>query len=168
MVTIKKPSKKDFKSLENIYNLAFAPFTAIQSKNENKALKQDRVTASSLEESSKSRIILCAENEQGVILGFILFRRKNKNVVWIHSLFVSPEYQRQGIGMQLLKSCEKFARKTKCKLVALETHAKAMWAINFYLNNGFVLANKQIREYPYNLILDKPPVRNRPIFAKIL
>jgi len=143
-------------------------FWNIYSEEEKEAFVDSKTeTVESLLETSQSRTIISAK-EGDRVLGYGVFRKKNDTVVWISSLYVDPESQGKGIGSSLLKEIEMFAKEYDCKVVALETHRDASWAINFYLKHGYEIVNDAIDTFPFNQILEKPPVPNRPLIAKVI
>ncbi len=169
MTSILTPNENEYKDLADIYNRAHEPFLSIYSEEEREAFSGSLIeTEDSIRKMAESRIIICAKDDQDQILGYVAFRKKNNITVWIGSLYVDPDHQRAGAGRVLLDAVEDFAKKENCKIIALETHQKAEWAINFYIKNGFEIVNDKINEFSYNQILDKSPVQNRPILAKIL
>ena len=50
---------------------------------------------------------------------------------------VDPDYQKQGIGNQLLEYIEEFCRKKGIKELALDTSDKAQHLIDYYLKRGY-------------------------------
>ena len=163
-----EPNLGDFKRIAEIHNEANKPFRLVYSSEEKEAFGEEIETEETIEEIFKTRKLLVAENEENFILGYVIFRKKNDEVVWISSLFVDPKFQRQAIGEKLLKSVEEYAVKNNCKLVTLETHRKANWAIDFYKKQNYEIVNDKVNEYPYNKILDKAPVENRPLLATLI
>ncbi len=162
------PHKEDYTEMAILHNESHKKFLDIYSEEELEAYKEGITeTSESLEETALTRKII-AVKENGKILGYSVFRKKNEETVWISSLYVDPITQGKGVGTKLLSEIELFAKGNKCKVVALETHKDAIWAINFYEKNGYQIVNKVINEYPFNHILDNPPVPNRPLLAKIV
>lgn len=166
---IAAPGKNDFQAMAEIYNRATQQFWAIYSEEEKILFADMRsVTADELQEESSERPVLCLKETDGAVSAYASFRQKNDQVVWISSLYVHPGHQQQGKGSALLQAIEDFARQNDAKLVALETHLNADWAISFYLKNDYTLVNNFTDQYPYHFILDKPPAPNRPLLAKII
>lgn len=114
----------------------------------------------------EGRETYCVKDDN--IIGYISFRKKNDHVVWISELYVDPDSQGKGAGRILIDFVISFAKDNNCEVVALETHVKADWAINFYKNLDFEIVNEKMDIKPFSYILDKPPVKGRPIFAKIV
>ncbi len=64
--------------------------------------------------------IFCAL-DNNKIMGFILFSDTNRNFdlfegpgIYIHDVFVYPEYRRQGVGRQLMKKIREVAQERNC------------------------------------------------------
>lgn len=160
------PHREDYEEMSSLYNESHKKFLDIYSEEELEASKEDTPeTPESLEETALTKKII-AVKENGKILGYSVFRKKNEETVWISSLYVDSNTQGKGVGTKLLIEIESFAKENKCKVIALETHRDAIWAINFYKKNGYQIVNEIINEYPFNHILDKPPIPNRPLLAK--
>lgn len=165
---IAKPSPQDFQRLAEIHNEAIKPFHEVYSIEEIVAFGDEIETAETIGLTTQTKEVLIAKNSNNVVEGYVAFRKKNVDVTWISSLYIDPQFQRQGIGEKLLSEVEKSAKESECKLVALETHKSADWAISFYKKRGYEIVNEKIDEYPYSMILDKPPVANRPLLAKVV
>lgn len=162
------PKKEDYARIAEIYNQAHKPFETIYSEEEKIAFAEDNIeTVASIEETAGTKNIICIQVENKIV-GYAVFRKKNEETVWISSLYIDPEKQGSGYGTKLLETVEKFAEENNCKVVALETHRDAVWALNFYKKNGYEIVNEKMAEFPFNKILDKPPVPNRPILAKVI
>ncbi len=168
MQTIKNPTKDQYRLMADLYNRAHKPFLNIYSEEEKEVFKDSFIeTIDSLQEAALTRNIVCII-ESDIVLGYAFFRKKNEEVVWISSLYVDPDFQKKKIGSFILRHIEGFGLENDCHVVALETHAKASWAINFYLKNGYELVNDKINDYPFDRILEKLPVKGRPLLAKII
>lgn len=156
----------DYSRIAEIYNKAHKIFFKIYSEEEKQILGivEDE---NSISDESKTRDIFVLE-ENNKILGYISLRKKNVEVVWISSLYIDPEFQNKGYGARLLSFAEEYTKKQSCVILVLETHALAYWAINFYEKNGFRDIKEKIHELPYSKILEKPPIENRPLLAKII
>ncbi len=162
------PKKEDYVRMAEIYNKAHKIFNGIYSEEEKIAFAENFTeTSESIRESIQNRNVVCLKNDNQ-IFGYAIFRKKNNETVWLSSLYVDPDQQGNGYGTILLKNVEQFTKENNCVVVALETHRDAVWAINFYKKNGYEIVNEKITEFPFNKILDKPPVPNRPILAKLI
>lgn len=56
------------------------------------------------------------------------------------NIAVLPEYQRQGIGSQLVQKLVDFATESGCQVAELEVNTANVKAVGLYLKNGFVVA----------------------------
>ena len=141
---------------------------AIETKEESRALNTGRETAKDIEETTKTREVLCVKRGS-VILAFAAFRLKNYKTVWISSLFVRLDNQREGIGKFLLDAIEKFAKENSAKVVVLEVRKKAKWAINFYKKYGYrILSERNLKKNPFDQAIDKKPSLFRYILGKVI
>ena len=73
------------------------------------------------------------------VAGAILCREKvwwNNSELYIEEMFVAPEFQRQGHGVQLLKTVEEYVREKKLAGITLST-IRHSFALDFYKKNGF-------------------------------
>ncbi|NFO05015.1 N-acetyltransferase [Clostridium botulinum] len=76
-------------------------------------------------------------DENNVIKGFIGIVEEN----YIAGLFVKKEYQRDGIGQQLIEYC-----KSKYLSLKLDVFIKNKNAVNFYYKNNFKVLDEHINE----------------------
>ena len=74
-------------------------------------------------------------DERGKIIGVMGFQPV-RDVTLIRHAYVLPDYQRQGVGIELLNHLKQL---TKTKWLLVGTWAAASWAIDFYLKQGFAL-----------------------------
>lgn len=75
----------------------------------------------------------------GVIKGAILCHEKiwwNNNEIFIDEMFISPEFQRQGYGTELLNAVENYIKEHNLAGFTLSTNRFAP-AQHFYRKNGF-------------------------------
>ncbi|AKA67835.1 N-acetyltransferase [Clostridium scatologenes] len=75
--------------------------------------------------------------ENNVIKGFIGITEGN----YIAGLFVKKEYQREGIGRNLIDYC-----KCKYPFLKLDVFMKNKNAVNFYYKNGFKVLDEHLNE----------------------
>ncbi len=166
---IKKATAEDCKYIAEVFNNAHMPFETVLSEEEVEVMGGDlHKTEEDCIFMMEGREVYCVRNGEEKIVAYVSFRKKNNETVWISELYVDPEYQGKGVGKMVIDFVSEFGRTNKCLTVALETHQKADWAIGFYLKLGFEIVNEKINEIPFCYILDKPPVPNRPILAKII
>jgi ribosomal protein S18 acetylase RimI-like enzyme len=168
-VKVVVPTQEDYLQIAGLHNKASLPFDAIYSADEKLAFAETSTeTYESIKETAQTRELLCVKDKDNKVLGYVSFRKKNEQTVWISSLYIDPAKQKEGIGSLLLREVEKYALRSFCPIVALETHKDAYWALNFYQKNGYKLINDVLSQYPFNAVLDKEPVKGRPLLAKLV
>jgi len=72
-------------------------------------------------------------------IGYVVWRKKS-HISHLHSFLVSAEYQRLGIGTELLRMYEKGATKinSDCRLLTLHTYGETGYNHKFYFNKGYI------------------------------
>jgi aminoglycoside 6'-N-acetyltransferase I len=78
--------------------------------------------------------------EEGRIIGALFAHEKvwwNNSEVFIEEMFINPEYQRKGLGTELLSEVEKYVRMNNLAGITLSTNKYAP-AHTFYVKNEFV------------------------------
>lgn len=165
---ITTPTRKDYKEIVYLVNEADRVFFDIYTKSEASEVGVSNLTEENLLSGEKTKRYFILKNA-GVIVAFASFRLKNEQTLWISSLYVRVDSQGKGFGSKLLKEIENFAAKNKVKVVVLETEKKAKWAVEFYLKNGYKKITKNgLHKFPFNKVLEKPPVSNRYILGKVV
>lgn len=73
--------------------------------------------------------------EDGEMIGFVAGDpRPSQGAIWVATIGVDPDYQRRGIGAELLRACEKRAKLPRVKLtVRISNDA----AISLYKKEGY-------------------------------
>ena len=88
--------------------------------------------------------------EEEIIKGFLGITEGN----YIAGLFVAPEYQRQGIGTELIRFC-----KERYAVLELEVYAKNERALAFYRQQEFIIVsgkdNEETGEPEYKMVWRK-------------
>lgn len=159
-------SVADCASVAEVFNKAHKPFEKVWSEEEWTVFGGDTIkTREDCIFMLEGRKTYCAKDESNQLTGYISFRKKNEKVVWISELYVDPDFQGRGVGKMLIDFTIGFAKDNGCVLIALETHALADWAINFYKKLGFEIVNEKMNTVPYSFILEKATVVGRPVFA---
>lgn len=101
--------------------------------------------ASCADDTSRWRELLAcshyivAENEQAGILGFSSLNDEG----YLHSLFVHPDFQRQGVASALYSEIERFARERTIRKITAEVSRTAK---AFFERKGFQVDKKQKRK----------------------
>ena len=78
--------------------------------------------------------VLAAFNEEGILVGVLRDVGDGASILFIQDILVTPEYQHQGIGTELLQqTLEKYKNVYQIQL----TTDNSMKTISFYESNGF-------------------------------
>lgn len=78
--------------------------------------------------------VLAAFNEEGILVGVLRAVGDGASILFIQDILVTPEYQHQGIGTELLQqTLEKYKNVYQIQL----TTDNLMKTISFYESNGF-------------------------------
>lgn len=82
----------------------------------------------------------CAKDEKGVIIGLVT-ARKVKHTLHIGRLYIHPNYQRKGIGSQLMSAA--IAYFSDIKTLQLECEKQNEKALSFYQKQGFNIVKEK-------------------------
>lgn len=86
-----------------------------------------------------SLFILTAREEEGKLIGFLRAVGDGYSIVYIQDIIVLPEYQRQGIGTQLLRQTLEHFKEVYQMILTTDSELKT---IAFYESNGFTALSK--------------------------
>ena len=86
-----------------------------------------------------SLFILTARDEEGKLIGFLRAVGDGYSILYIQDIIVLPEYQRQGIGTQLLRQTLKYFNEVYQIILTTDSELKT---IAFYEDNGFTALSK--------------------------
>jgi ribosomal-protein-alanine N-acetyltransferase len=92
------------------------------------------------------KIIRLTELEQKQFIGFFLARAVYDNLE-ILKIGVWPEFQRLGIGTQLIEACYSEGIQRGCSRCFLEVRKSNQTAIQFYNSHNFRIAGKRLNYY---------------------
>lgn len=82
------------------------------------------------------------------LAGWIICEQRTwNNSFYIENILVNEKYRRQGIGIKLIKSAIKEARKLNSRVIELETQNTNYPAIQFYRRMGFNITGLNTRFY---------------------
>ena len=84
------------------------------------------------------------------IVGFAIFEKWEGQSYYLAEMAVLPEYQRQGIGKQLVFSI--FDKDQAAEKILLVTEKDNIWSQSFYEKIGFKHSSFQHPDYPENFI----------------
>jgi len=88
--------------------------------------------------------VLDLDNKVVGISGLYYDYEDPKDILWMDYLAVSPKFQRQGFGTELLNNLEGVCKKKKVRMLCV--FAETEQAISFYLKNGFKMIGR-IKDY---------------------
>lgn len=86
-----------------------------------------------------SLFLLSARDEEGKLIGFLRAVGDGYSIVYIQDIIVLPEYQRQGIGTQLLRQTLERFKEVYQMILTTDSELKT---IAFYESNGFTALSK--------------------------
>ena len=86
-----------------------------------------------------SLFLISARDEEGNLIGFLRAVGDGYSIVYIQDIIVLPEYQRQGIGTQLLRQTLERFKEVYQMILTTDSELKT---IAFYEANGFTALSK--------------------------
>ena len=86
-----------------------------------------------------SLFLISARDEDGKLVGFLRAVGDGYSILYIQDIIVLPEYQRQGIGTQLLRQTLKYFNEVYQIILTTDSELKT---IAFYEDNGFTALSK--------------------------
>ena len=86
-----------------------------------------------------SLFLISARDEEGNLIGFLRAVGDGFSIVYIQDIIVLPEYQRQGIGTQLLRQTLEYFKEVYQIILTTDSELKT---IAFYEANGFTALSK--------------------------
>ena len=86
-----------------------------------------------------SLFLISARDENGKLIGFLRAVGDGYSIVYIQDIIVLPEYQRQGIGTQLLHQTLEYFKEVYQMILTTDSELKT---IAFYESNGFTALSK--------------------------
>lgn len=99
----------------------------------------DRMSAASVRRFLRvpSAAVWVVEQGGSVCASLILLTRRGSAVARIYSLVVAPSARGQGLGVQLVQTAERAARRAGCHAVSLEVRADNRAARSLYAGLGY-------------------------------
>lgn len=88
--------------------------------------------------------------DQNSLVAFAIFEKWDRQSYYLAEMAVLPEYQRKGIGKQLVFSI--FAEDQETRKILLVTEKGNTWSQDFYEKIGFKPSPFQHPDYPANFI----------------
>ena len=86
-----------------------------------------------------SLFLISARDEEGNLIGFLRAVGDGFSIVYIQDIIVLPEYQRQGIGTQLLRQTLEYFKEVYQMILTTDRELKTL---AFYASNGFTALSK--------------------------
>lgn len=86
-----------------------------------------------------SLFLISARDEEGNLIGFLRAVGDGFSIVYIQDIIVLPEYQRQGIGTQLLRQTLEYYKEVYQMILTTDSELKTL---AFYESNGFTALSK--------------------------
>ena len=86
-----------------------------------------------------SLFLISARDEEGKLIGFLRAVGDGYSILYIQDIIVLPEYQRQGIGTQLLRQTLEYFNEVYQIILTTDSEVKT---IAFYEANGFTDLSK--------------------------
>lgn len=87
--------------------------------------------------------------DDGTIKGFIVHNtrdHKTEHYYEISSLYVEPEFLRQGIGSSLLRNAETYARTCGENIIKIWCMEKNEIGLDFYYRHGYIFDGEKIKD----------------------
>ena len=86
-----------------------------------------------------SLFLISARDEDGKLIGFLRAVGDGYSILYIQDIIVLPEYQRQGIGTQLLRQTLEHFKEVYQIILTTDSELKTL---AFYESNGFTALSK--------------------------
>ncbi|WP_114818976.1 GNAT family N-acetyltransferase [Chryseobacterium sp. KLBC 52] len=118
-----------------------------------KSLPYHKIWETTSDDLEELNIIIKQGNSFGAFVnedlaGWIICEQRTwNNSFYIENILINEKYRRQGIGIMLIKSAIKEARKLNCRVIELETQNTNYPAIQFYRRMGFNITGLNTRLY---------------------
>lgn len=118
-----------------------------------KSLLYTKVWETTSEDIEELNTIIEKENSFGAyvneeLAGWIICKHRTwNNSFYIENILIDEKHRRQGIGIMLIKSAIKEARRLNCRVIELETQNTNYPAIQFYRRMGFNITGLNTRLY---------------------
>jgi GNAT superfamily N-acetyltransferase len=93
--------------------------------------------------------------EDSEIIAVGSFSTRDETTAWIPVMYVRSDFQRKGIGSDLLQFLEEIARGRNFMNINLETDNAAYWAVNFYEKHGYTTFKKDPNPWGHHIWMKK-------------
>jgi ribosomal protein S18 acetylase RimI-like enzyme len=122
----------------DIYEILFRSFKPYQKYYTDQAYKATILSPEKIKDrllKEKYEVFITLLNSQ--IVGTVSISIKNQNILYIRSMAVHPDFQREGIGGFIMDNIFDITEKKGIKKIILETSKPLKNAFNFYEKHGF-------------------------------
>ena len=93
--------------------------------------------------------------KEETIIGVSSFGKRDETTAWIPLVYVLSEHQRQGIASLMVSYLENKAREMGYRKIHIETDNDAEWALSFYRNRGYEIAEREPNPWGFHIWLEK-------------
>jgi len=134
----RKATKKDLGKIAEIFRIESAKPPYNKKKTSKKAL-------AGIKKDFKDNDLFVAIIE-GKIVGFIMIRKDSdiKNRRWINELWILKNYQRKGIGREMMNKIEGMYKKKNIKTLGLAAYTRKGGAVDFYKKLNYKVDNRVV------------------------
>lgn len=135
MLKIRKAVINDAESILQIAKQAFEKYIKQAEISDTAALHENTENVIS---DINNKIVLVAEYD-GNVVGSVRLKISENNTAYLSRFCVSNEYQKLGIGRELIAAVDAEAEKHGLKRVELHTASRAFTLVRFYYEKGFYI-----------------------------
>ena len=115
-------------------------------------LRNETISKQKLMDAQQMGLLLVALEDGTKPVGFAV-TQKVGSILHLLELDVHPNYQRQGIGTELMKNIDMLAQKNGCWSITLTTFRHVEWNAPWYERQGFrILRKDEITEHLSNIL----------------
>jgi len=134
----RKATKKDLGKIAEIFRIESAKPPYNKKKTSKKAL-------AGIKKDFKDNDLFVAIIE-GKIVGFIMIRKDSdiKNRRWINEFWILKNYQRKGIGREMMNKIEGMYKKKNIKTLGLAAYTRKGGAVDFYKKLNYKVDNRVV------------------------
>lgn len=139
-INIRKANINDLKTVTELCMILYEARTSCYLENENKRLLQNKNQA----------VFLAFDKTQAIAFVHCSLRfdyvesTSSSPVGYLESIYVEPEYRKQGIAKQLVAVCEKWTKENGCTEFASDCELDNVDSYKFHLKISFKEANRNI------------------------
>ncbi len=98
------------------------------------------------EDFSKYDIVFVAE-EENMIVGCVAIKNVDDDWAKLKRMYILPDFQKRGIGNELLDKCIEYCRNSNFSRIILTTYLEMEGAVKFYKGKGFEIVDNPTDKY---------------------